>query len=204
MHRPFWDDKYVQKNMGTVFLCIRVGPMGSAPGRIIPRPIWRHGGNPRPSRRRPPSLALPSRRCRWPLPRWRRAYLHKGRGPLAASRGRVGSARAGQCRCRRAWIWRGVDEGSCLQGPIRACWAVVLRWLAAPEPGWPRARWWELVDLRPSWLLYAGAMAPAEGVVIGFFGCLGSDEIGGGRLHSGEVGSEVSGSVLGKGGSRCG
>jgi hypothetical protein len=46
--------------------------------------------------------------------------------------------------------------------------------------------------------------APRQGVVTGFFDYVVSDEDGGGRLHSSEVGSQVSGSVLGSGGGQCG
>jgi hypothetical protein len=75
--------------------------------------------------------------------------------------------------------------------------ATLCCWLAVDGAGRQafRARWWELIDLRPSWLPYAGAATPGQGVVANFFGCMGSNEDGGGRLRSGEVGSQVSGSV---------
>jgi hypothetical protein len=44
----------------------------------------------------------------------------------------------------------------------------------------------------------------AREVVVGFFGCVGSDENGGGRLRYGEVDSQVCGNLLGRGGGRCG
>jgi hypothetical protein len=69
-------------------------------------------------------------------------------------------------------------------------------------PGWLAscARLWELVGLRPLWLPYAGAAALGRGVVTGFFGCVGSNEDGGGRLSFGEVSSQVSINLLGRGG----
>jgi hypothetical protein len=122
--------------------------------------------------------------------------------------GCVGGARAGHAAAVAACAGTGAvvaatwatgpDLGLLGCGCSSAPWRL---WRVTGGPGRPafRARWWGLVDLRPAWLPYAGAAAPGQGVVASFFGSVGSVEDGGGRLHSGEVGSQVSGNIAWQG-----
>jgi hypothetical protein len=54
-----------------------------------------------------------------------------------------------------------------------------------------------LIGHRPSWLPYVGATAPEGGRRL--FGCVGSEEVGDEHLCSGEVGSQVSCSIVWRG-----
>jgi hypothetical protein len=191
---------------------------------FLPTPALPSSGDTGETLAPPAAGPLLSPSCRRPLPWWR-SSSPKGAGNLrlqyAAELGRragpgqvevapgvrpCGRRTRGACggggdvrEDLSRWWWRlglaGPDLGllghDCMSAPRR------LWWRAAGRPGRPtfRSRWWGRIDLRPAWLPYAGAAAPVQGVVAGFFGCMGSDEDGGGCFCSGEVGSQVSGSI---------